>query len=131
MAKAELDLGRTDAEVVVALSRVERVDNTPAGVAALVAHVRAAVPADRLGTVVLEATGGYERLALDALVDAGLPAARVNPARVRPMADALSRFAKTDAADARLLAHFARLARPRLAERQSAARAELHGPGQP
>ena len=127
VAKAKLDLGRTDARAVVTF------DNTPAGHAALVAHLRAAVPAGRLGTVVLEATGGHEQAALDALLDAGLPVARVNPGRVRAMAGALAKHAKTDArggeacpADARLLAEFGRLAGPRLAERQAAARTDLH-----
>ncbi len=122
VAKAKLDLGRTDARAVV------QFDNDPAGHAALVAHLRAACPpgGHPMGAVVLEATGGYEQAALDALLDAGLPVARVNPGRVRAMAGALARHAKTDAADARLLAEFGRLAGPRLAERQAAARTELH-----
>ena len=120
VAKARLDLGRTDARAVVTFG------NDPAGLAALVDHLRAAVPRDRLGAVVLEATGGYEQAALDALLDAALPVARVNPGRVRAMAGALAKHAKTDAADARLLAEFGRLAGPRLAEREAAARAELH-----
>ena len=120
VAKDKLDLGRTDSRAVVTF------DNTPAGHAALVKHLRAALPAGRLGTVTLEATGGYERAALDALLDAEIPVARVNPGRVRAMATALAKHAKTDLADARLLAEFGRVARPRLARREAAHRTELH-----
>jgi transposase len=120
VAKDKLDLGRSDARAVRTFA------NDKAGVAALVAHLRAAVPPDRLGTTAIEATGGYEQLVLDALIDAGLPVARVQPGRVRSMAGALNQHAKTDCADARLLAEFARLIQPRLAQRQAAARVELH-----
>jgi transposase len=122
VAKAKLDLGRTDTRAVVTF------ENSPAGHAALVRHLRAACPPGgaTMGTLVLEATGGYERAVLDALLDAQVPVARVNPGRVRAMATALAKHAKTDLVDARLLAEFGRMARPRLAEREAAARAELH-----
>lgn len=57
--------------------------------------------------IVLEATGGYEQAALDALFLAGLPMARVNPRQVRDFAKALGQLAKTDRLDARVLAQFA------------------------
>lgn len=57
--------------------------------------------------VAMEATGGWEGLALAALVAAGLPAVVVNPAQVRSFADALGQRAKTDPIDAAVIAHFA------------------------
>ena len=75
--------------------------------------------------IVLEATGGYERAALNALLDAGLPVARVEPRRVRRLAQAAGLLAKTDALDARLLARYARLLRPAVARRRSANQEEL------
>jgi len=57
--------------------------------------------------VVLEATGGYERAALDVLFDAGLPMVRINPRQARDFAKATGQLAKTDRLDARVLAHMA------------------------
>ena len=66
--------------------------------------------------IVLEATGGLERLAVAALALAGLPVVAVNPRQVRDFAKATGRLAKTDALDAAALAHFAEALRPPLAE---------------
>lgn len=57
--------------------------------------------------VVLEATGGYERDALDALFAAGLPVVRINPRQGRDFAKATGQLAKTDQLDAKVLAHLA------------------------
>lgn len=57
--------------------------------------------------VVLEATGGYERAALTALFEAGLPMVRINPRQARDFAKATGQLAKTDRLDARVLAHLA------------------------
>lgn len=75
--------------------------------------------------IVVEATGGYERLLVNMLVDAGLPVAVVNPSRVRHLATGLGILAKSDPIDAFVLSEFARLAEPRLAQKQSANQAEL------
>ena len=58
--------------------------------------------------VVFEATGVYDRALAEALREAGIRYARVNPARARDFARANGRRAKTDAIDARMLAAFAR-----------------------
>jgi transposase len=62
---------------------------------------------------VLEATGGLERLVTSALATAGLPVVVVNPRQVRDFARATGQLAKTDALDARALAHFADAIRPK------------------
>jgi transposase len=62
--------------------------------------------------VVLEATGGYERAVVAALLAGGWPVAVVNPARPRQFAQAIGRLAKTDAVDAAVLAEFADKVRP-------------------
>jgi transposase len=54
-------------------------------------------------------SGGYEIAAASELAAAGLPVAVVNPRQVRDFARATGRLAKTDALDARVLAHFAEL----------------------
>lgn len=66
--------------------------NDAAGIATLVERVRA------LGvqSIVLEATGGYERACAAALATAGFPVAVVNPRQVRDFARATGQRAKTD-----------------------------------
>jgi transposase len=86
------------------------VPNTAAGVARLVATLRRLAPT----RIVLEASGGYELAPLQALVQAGLPVALVNPRRVRAFATGLGQLAKTDPIDATVLARFAELAAPPL-----------------
>jgi transposase len=87
-----------------------RVDNTEAGCAELAAAVRAVAPA----LVVLEATGGYEALAVATLAAADLPVVVVNPRQVRDFAKASGQLAKTDALAAAVLAHFGAAMQPPL-----------------
>ncbi len=115
VAQDKLDLARTDADAVPVFA------NDPAGVAAVVGLLSSIKPA----VIVVEATGGLERPLLDALLEAGLPAALVHPGRVRYFAKGLGILAKTDRIDARVLAQFARLAAPRLTQKRSANQAEL------
>jgi transposase len=61
---------------------------------------------------VLEATGGYERPAVAAMLAAKLPVIVVNPRQVRDFARAIGQLAKTDTIDARLLARFATTLQP-------------------
>jgi transposase len=84
------------------------VPNNTDGVATLVEQVQALHPT----LIVLEATGGLERAATAALATAGLPVVVVNPRQARDLARAIGQLAKTDALDARALAHFADVIRP-------------------
>ena len=81
----------------------ERVANDTAGIDALLTRLEALEPK----RIVLETTGGLERLLVAALVAAGLPVVPVNPRQVRDFARATGRLAKTDTLDAAVLAHFA------------------------
>jgi len=85
-----------------------QVANTPDGIATLIEQMREWKPE----LVVLEATGGYERAAAIALTAAAIPTRIVDPARVRNFAKSLGQHAKTDAIDARVLAHFAQAVQP-------------------
>jgi transposase len=62
--------------------------------------------------IVREATGGLERAVTSALAAAGLPVVVVNPRQARDCARATGQLAKTDAVDARALAHCADVIRP-------------------
>ena len=104
-----IDVSRDHLDVAVRPSgEVFRLPNTPEGVAALM---------DRLGPltpqlVVLEATGGFERLVAVALAGANIASRIVDPARVRHFARSLGQHSKTDAIDTRVLAHFGDAVRP-------------------
>jgi transposase len=85
-----------------------QVTNSDAGIGAVVPQLGARHPA----VIVLEASGGYERLLLAELQAAGLPAVLVNPRQVRDFAKATGQLAKTDRLDALLLAQFGAAVRP-------------------
>jgi transposase len=84
------------------------VTNNQRGLATLVKRLQKLC----VSRIVLEASGGYEIAAASELAAAGLPVAVVNPRQVRGFARATGRLAKTDALDARVLAHFAELIQP-------------------
>jgi transposase len=115
VARDTLDLARDDDGAVRTFT------NDPAGIAAVVTQMAELTPV----VIVVEATGGLERPLVDALLDAGLPAALVHPGRVRYFAKGLGILAKTDRIDARVLRTFARLAAPRLARKRSTHEAQL------
>ena len=68
----------------------------------------------RVERAVLEATGGYQRQLLAALIAKGVPAVAVNPRQAREFARAMGKLEKTDKIDARVLALFAERMRPEL-----------------
>jgi transposase len=85
-----------------------QVPNEEEGITMLVARLQAVEPT----LIVVEATGGMELPVTLALAAAGLPVAVVNPRHTRDFAKATGQLAKTDALDARVLAHFAEAVRP-------------------
>jgi len=99
-----IDVSKATLDVAVyGSSEVRAFANSPAGFRRLAAWLLPQRPRQ----VVLEATGGYEQAALDALFAAGLPMVRANPRQVRDFAKALGQLAKTDRLDARVLAQLA------------------------
>ena len=62
--------------------------------------------------IVMEATGGIERLVFGELWSAGLRVAVTNPRQARDFARATGRLAKTDTLDALMLARFAEAVKP-------------------
>lgn len=81
----------------------------------------------RLGVqrVGMEASGGYERRALDAMAEAGMAVCLVPPARVRALARALGQQAKTDPIDARMIARYVQLAQDKPDYQRDPARQRL------
>lgn len=93
---------------LLAGSVAERFENSSEGRSALVDRLKPLV----VERIVVEATGGYERLLVAELAAAKLPVVVVNPRHVRDFAKALGRLAKTDRIDAEVLARFAEAVRP-------------------
>jgi transposase len=82
------------------------------GLGELVERLRPVVPK----LVVVEATGGFEKVVAASVAAAALPMVVVNPAQVRHYAQALGKRAKTDPIDAYVLARFASDVRPEARE---------------
>ena len=85
-----------------------QVGNDPRGMARLIRMLERSQPQ----LVVLEASGGYEAALFERLSAKQLPVALLNPRHVRQFARASGRLAKTDAIDAKVLAHFAEVMKP-------------------
>jgi transposase len=104
-----IDVAKAWLDIAVRPSGAQwRVANTEADLPALVEQLGALEPT----MIVLEATGGYERLVVAWLSARQVPVAVVNPRQVRDFAKATGRLAKTDQLDAQVLAHFAEAVQP-------------------
>jgi transposase len=90
------------------------VRNDPAGWAELIVRLRGFA----IATIGLEASGGYERAAMRALLAAGLPACQVNPFKLRQFARASGVLAKNDPLDTRMIASFVAIMPTRPAQRR-------------
>src|SRR5258707_9321223 len=95
-----IDVGKAHLDVHVHPSgEAFRVTRDPTGLDDLVDRLRAGAPA----LIVLEATGGYERVVVAALAGSSLPVGVGNPRQIRGFARAAGRLAKTDRVDAQIL----------------------------
>ena len=77
--------------------------NSKGGITKAIAKLRGL----ELKLIVMEATGGLEKPLSEALFQAGLPAAIVNPRRIRDFGRSMGILAKTDKLDAKVMAYFA------------------------
>ncbi len=109
VAKDQLDIA------VLGETQASQAGNNEAGIVTLVQKMQAIKPE----LIVVEATGGFQRAAVLALYEAGLPVAVVNPVRVRQYARASGLLAKTDKLDAFNLAEFGKQMNPRRFEAKS------------
>ncbi len=83
---------------------------SPAGIRQFITRLRLF----QVQLVVMEATGGYEKLLAAELAAAGLPVVVVNPRQVHDFAKACGRLAKNDRLDAEIIARFAEAIRPQI-----------------
>lgn len=80
-------------------------------------HVRKAmswIKKNKPSLIVLEATGGYERLLVAELAATKLPVVVSNPRQIRDFAKATGKLAKTDKIDAAVIAHYAAAVMPEI-----------------
>ena len=118
-----IDVGKAKHDVnVVGEKRVREWANDPAGREQLSEWVVKQEPK----LVVLEATGGYEAALVSELLERELDVAIVNPTRVRAFARAEGLLAKTDKIDARMIARFGAMMKPKAQARRDEAQVELN-----
>jgi len=98
-----IDVGKTWLDVAVwGQEGVQRVSNDEAGIGEIMAWAAGLDPQ----LIVVEATGGYEQRLVQAMLVQGVPVAVANPTRVRALAKATGKLAKTDVIDAGLIAEY-------------------------
>jgi len=117
-----IDVARTHLDLhLLPEGRVWRISYEPAQLHQLIGELL-----DRQVTlVVLEASGGYERVCADLLAEAGLQVAVVNPRQVRRFAGAMGTLAKTDAVDAAVIAQYGMRMHPEARHRPDPVRSRL------
>lgn len=122
MAHVGIDVSKSEHHVGIdGRTEVSRFDNTADGHKALIDSLKSLA----VEHVVLEASGGYERQLLAALVTAGLPTTLANAYQMRRFAQGLGLLEKTDRVDARMLARGAAVLKPRPYRLPSAVQAQL------
>jgi len=100
-----IDISKATLEVALNGKRTsEQFSNDEDGITALLARLRGL----NVALVLMEATGGFERLLARHLYLAELPVMIANPRQAHDFAKAMGHLAKTDRLDAQALSHFAR-----------------------
>lgn len=118
-----VDIGKQSLAIHVLPDRTSRrFANSPDGIARLIAWIRPQQPT----RIVLEATGHYHRVLDLTLGEAGLPAVKVNPLQARRFAEATGKRAKTDPADAAMLARFGAALQPAIPSARDRTQDTLH-----
>lgn len=102
VSKGKLDVGCTTWE------SVEQYTNDNKGIGKLLNRIGDSVPE----LVVMESTGGYERLVAKALQAQNIRLAVMNPWQTHNFAKSLGQRAKTDTIDAKMLAQFGQVVKP-------------------
>jgi len=100
---------------------LHRFANTEAGIAELTTICRR----NQVDLVVMEATGGYERLPFGLLWAAKIPVAIVNPRSVRRFAEAMGILEKTDSIDCKVIVWYAETKRIQASPPASATQTRL------
>ena len=101
-----IDVSKSELVLSLPEGRPRRHPNTPAGLTALLKTLPVR------SHLALEATGGYERLLVQAAHAAAIPVSILNPAHIRHFAQAKGQRAKTDPIDAGMIRQYAQAMAP-------------------
>ena len=108
-----IDVGKRQVDVsIVGDPDVRTFPNDDEGIAAILELL----DGRKVGRVVLEASGGYQRQLLASLLGHGYPAVAINPRQARDFAKALGLLEKSDKVDSGMLGLFAERIRPEVRE---------------
>lgn len=108
-----IDVSKKQLDIYVRpLEKTLSYENQPSGISHLVEYLKAEKPC----LVVLEATGTFHHPVMNAISKAGIAISVINPRQARDFARASGQLAKTDAIDAKVLAHFAEVMKPPVRE---------------
>jgi transposase len=100
---AGIDVAKNTLEVaLINQTKTKSFTNDETGIIKLISYLKKATPIQ----VILEASGGLEKLLAASLAAADLAVVVMNPRQVRNYAKAKGRLAKTDSIDAHILAEF-------------------------
>jgi len=117
-----IDVSKDRLEVMILPEeRRSSVSNDASGWAKLVEQLRGS----SITAIGIEASGGYERGVIRALLAAGIPLRQVGPFKLRQFARASGVLAKNDPIDARMIASFVGIMPTRPAQRQARAAERL------
>jgi transposase len=117
-----IDVGKTWLDIAIwGSEEMWQVSNDASGVDKIVDRLVHLAPT----LVVVEATGGYEQLLVQGMLLKDLSVAVANPTRVRALAKATGKLAKTDVIDARLIAEYAFKIQPEAMAPQKASQMRL------
>lgn len=106
-----IDVGKSLLDIYIhELDLYWQEDNTPGGIKTLIKVLRRY----KLTRIVVEATGGYERLLAEMLSEKEMPVIVVQPIQVRQFAKAQGISAKTDKLDAKVIAQFGIVMKPEI-----------------
>jgi transposase len=98
-----VDISKDWLDSFIAPDHFQRFSNDAEGIAALADFVHS----HEADLVVMESSGGFERVAFYLLWEGAIPCAIANPRSVRDFAKAMGFLEKTDRIDAQVIAHFA------------------------
>jgi transposase len=117
-----IDVGKAVLDVVYhGRTGIKQWDNSPEGVRQLGQEIEE----QQAVMVVVEASGGYERKIVAEMHSRGIEVVVANPTRVRAYAIAAGILAKTDKIDARVIAAYAAVMKPRPQEQKSEKQSDM------
>ena len=104
-----IDVGKSFLDIYIYEKDLHwQIENKPAQISKLATKLARY----KIARIIIEATGGYERMLAAELSERELPAIVIQPMKIRQFANAQGVLAKTDKIDARIIAQFGAVMKP-------------------